>query len=115
MSDSPNQVELGRPAAVHLLGVVRKLIEAIPRKATAGDLAVFSGQQGVMAAAASVNALLAIESRLGDLVAQQRIANVLAMLSKVSNLDLDWEAEQAAYEHLRGELAVLLKAAESSE
>ncbi|MGI5223048.1 hypothetical protein [Nocardia sp. CA-290969] len=112
---SDDKVQPGLPAVIHLLAGINEMVAAMPESASAVESMALNTQQATMAGIATVHALLAVETRLGELVEQQRVANVLAMLSKVSNLDLDWEAEQAAYEHLRGELAALLKSAEPGE
>ena len=115
MTDSPNQVELGRPTVLNMLRTIKQMADLLPANASPADIAAVNAGQAMMAGLATVNALLAIETRLGELVAEQRTANALAILSHRRNLELDWQTEEAADEYLRAKLTALLEAAESGE
>lgn len=110
---STKKIQPGRAAVMHLLGIVHDLAGKLDTRSTPVDIATVGSQQTVMVGLATANALLAIETRLAELVEQQKVANVMAIQARSSAIGLDYETDEAADAFLRDRLAGLLKAAES--
>jgi len=112
MTDNPNQTELGRPTVLNMLRTIKQMADLLPVNASPADIATVNAGQTMMAGLATVNALLAIETRLAELVEQQKIANVNAIQARSSAIGLDYETDEAADAFLRDRLTGLVKAAE---
>ncbi|WP_063039669.1 hypothetical protein [Nocardia pseudovaccinii] len=100
---SDNAVPLGRPAAEHLIKTasdIARLLSEAGALASAADHATAQQNQAVLGSLATANALLAVEGRLGELVEQLRVGNVIAAFGTDGEdglLAIDDQASAATY------------------
>ncbi|WP_280246534.1 hypothetical protein [Nocardia abscessus] len=110
MSTDSNRIGIGRPGAESLLRGASEIAKLIERAATTArpvDVAIAAQNQAMLGAVATAHALLAVEARLGQLVEQQRLANVMASQAPRDESGnpavplLDWRLDDDAVEYMR--------------